>query len=254
MLYGMYLSATGVITSAYRQDIIANNLANSETTGFKRDLATFSQRPTADQENPLWASQGSRLLDMIGGGTYASPTMVDTTQGITEPTNNPLDAAVMGSGYFTVAGADGQPRLTRAGHFRMDKDGHLTLGTDQANPVLDATGVPITLDPTQTTRINQNGQILQNEQPVAQLGFFDVPQGTALKKDGGSLLAYPTGANLTAATGQVLGGYLEKSNVDPASELSDLMDTQRELEANANMIRYQDETLGELVNTVGKVS
>jgi flagellar basal-body rod protein FlgF len=253
MIYGLYLSATGVITSSYRQDLIANNLANSETVGFKRDLATFEQRQPADQENPLWTNLGNEMLDKIGGGTFASPTRVDTTEGTINPTGNNLDVAIAGSGYFTVAGTDGQTRLTRDGRFRLDSAGHLTLSTDQANPVLDTKGNPIVLDPTQTTQIQKDGQILQNGQTAAQLGLVDVTDASQLTKDGGSLFSVPNSANLTSATGEVEDGYLEQSNVDPATELSELMETQRQLEANANMIHYQDQTLGDLVNTVGKV-
>ena len=108
MQYGLYLSAAGVITSSYRQDVISNNIANAETTGFKRDLATFEQRPMADQTDPLKASFSSKLLDKIGGGTFASPTYIDASQGMIEPTNNDLDAAIEGNGYFEVTGRNGQ--------------------------------------------------------------------------------------------------------------------------------------------------
>jgi flagellar basal body rod protein FlgG len=254
MNYGLYLSATGVITSSYRQDVIANNLANSETAGFKRDLAMFSQRPPASAEHPLWAGESNAMLDHIGGGTFAAPTTVDTSQGTLESTGNDFDAAIVGTGYFTVQGRDGQPRLTRNGGFRRDNTGRLTLSTDQNNPVLDVQGRPIVLDPAQPTRIDSAGRVLQSNQPVAQLGIVDVAAGTRLTKDGGTLLAYPDKNAVTSSSSTVQGGFLERSNVDSATELTNLMDAQRQLEANANMIRYQDETLGELVNTVGKVS
>src|SRR5271169_4235331 len=102
MLYGLYLSATGVITSAYRQDVLANNLANSDTVGFKRDMASFYQRPPAGEENPVAGGVGNAMLNRIGGGTFAMPTRMDTTQGDLEPTNNNLDLGIMGPAYFTV--------------------------------------------------------------------------------------------------------------------------------------------------------
>jgi flagellar basal-body rod protein FlgG len=253
MIYGMYLSATGVITSAYRQDLIANNLANSQTTGFKRDLASFYQRLPADQENPGKIGLSNALLDKIGGGTFVSPTRLDSSQGGLEVTGNNLDLAILGQGFFTVAGPDGQPRLTRDGRFRLDSSGKLTLSNDQASPVLDAQGKPIVLDPTLPTRIDETGQVLQSEQLVAKLGIVGVADPSRLKKEGGSLLTYPGAVTAVPTSTTIKSGYVEGSNVDPANELSELMDTQRELEANANMIRYQDETLGELVNTVGKV-
>jgi flagellar basal body rod protein FlgG len=254
MLYGLYLSATGVITSSYRQDVIANNLANSETAGFKRDLATFYQRPTADQQNPLLAQFSNKMLDKIGGGTFASPTQVDTTQGTLEPTGNDLDAGILGPGFFTVGSQDGTERLTRNGRFRIDRAGRLTLATDQANPVLDPNGKPIILDPTQTTRFDETGRIYQNNSAVGQLGVVDINDPTKLTKQGGSLFGYDAASGLRPALGTVQGGFSERSNVDPAPELTELMDAQRSLEANANMIHYQEQMLGDLVNTVGKVS
>jgi flagellar basal-body rod protein FlgF len=255
MLYGLYLSATGVITSAYRQDVLANNLANSDTVGFKRDMASFYQRPAAGEQNPIAGGLGNAMLNRIGGGTFAMPTRMDTSQGDLEPTNNNLDVGILGPGYFTVGGADGQTTLTRDGRFQIDRLGRLTMTNDKSTPVLDSQGKPIILDPALPTRFDITGHVLQAEQPVAQLGIVDVADDSKLTKQGGSLVADsdPTGLTLDQDS-QIRGGFVEHSNVDPATELADLMDTQRQLEANANMIHYQDETLGELVNTVGKVS
>ena len=158
MIYGMYLSATGVITNSYRQDVIANNLANADTVGFKKDLATFRQRPTASAENPLAGRHGSPLLDGIGGGTFADPTAVDTSPGDLESTGNPLDAAIIGNGYFAVQGKDGQPRLTRDGQFQLDRDGRLTLANAQGSSVLDAEGHPIILGKFAATQITADGR------------------------------------------------------------------------------------------------
>jgi flagellar basal-body rod protein FlgF len=254
MIYGLYLSATGVISSVYRQDIIANNMANSETVGFKKDLATFYQRPTAAQENPAKAGSTDPMLESIGGGSFASPTQVDTSQGDLESTDNQLDLAILGQGYFTVGGADGTRRLTRDGRFRVSPNGNLTLSTDQANPILNPSGTPIVLDPNLPFVIKQSGIITQKGEEVAQIGLTNVADPSKLTKDGGSLLNYPIDSDTAPFDGQLQVGSLERSNVDPAKELTELMDTQRQLEANANMIHYQDETLGELVNTVGKVS
>src|SRR5581483_1135006 len=109
MIYGLYLSATGVMTSSYRQDVIANNLANSETVGFKRDLALFQERPTESQQNPIHGGWTNPDLENLGGGLLASPSAVDDKQGELEPTGNNLDVAILGRGYFAVdAGAKGQ--------------------------------------------------------------------------------------------------------------------------------------------------
>ena len=143
MNYGLYLSASGVMANSYRQDVIANNLANSETVGFKRDLALFQERRTAFQERG-GSGWSDPLLEHIGGGILATPTVVDTHQGDLEPTANPLDVAIQGNGYFAVS--DGQEKhLTRDGRFMMNSAGELILSTEQGNHILDEKGKPIKL-------------------------------------------------------------------------------------------------------------
>src|SRR5262245_29805113 len=102
MIYGLYLSATGVLTNSYRQDVIANNLANAETVGFKKDLALFKERLTEAQQQRLAPNSINLGMEPIGGGVLASPTLVDSTQGELEPTGSPLDVAIEGEGYFMV--------------------------------------------------------------------------------------------------------------------------------------------------------
>ncbi len=255
MLYGLYLSATGVMANSYRQDVIANNLANSETVGFKRDLTTFRQRPTAAQEDPGKLSWTNPTMEGIGGGMFADPTTMDLSPGAMEPTSNTTDAAIDGSGFFTVDD-HGSTKLTRNGQFMIGHDGMLITANGSNLQVLDATGKPIKLNGTLTssTVIGQDGTITQNNKPVAKLGVVEVPDTAKLKNEGGTLLSYPDQAAMTPSKSTVRGGFIENANVDPATELTALMETQRQLEANANMIHYQDQTLDKLVNTVGKVS
>jgi flagellar basal body rod protein FlgG len=250
----LYLSAAGVMTNSYRQDVLANNLANAETTGFKQNLAMFRQRRTGSQELPGQAGMSNPLLDRMGGGTLAEPSVVDTSQGGFEETSNPLDAAIDGPGYFTVDD-HGREMLTRNGSFMVARDGTLIMAGGKNLPVLDAGGHTIRLDGSQVnnTTITRDGQISQNAIPVARLGVVDVTNPRALRNEGGTLFSYGAPGNLTASNSQVFGERVEQANVDPATEMAALMDTQRQLEANANMIHYQDETLDKLVNTVGKI-
>lgn len=253
MNYGLYLSATGVLTNSYRQDVIANNLANAETVGFKKDLALFQQRLTESQERRLAGGQSNPMLEKLGGGMLASPTAMDLSQGELEPSDSPLDLAIMGRGYFAVS--DGkQTRLTRDGRFMIDRKGQLILGNAQGQRVLDVKGKPIVLDPTAKTEIGEDGQITQNDVPMARVGVVGVPNEHLLIKQGGGLMSYPDTKKLTASSSTLKSHFVERSNVEPTTELAGLMDTQRQLEANANMIRYQDQMLAKLVNEVGKIS
>ncbi len=250
MLYGLYLSATGIITSSHKQDVVANNLANSESVGFKRDIASFKERLTEAQERGR-PGLSNPMLEKLGGGILASPSLVDSRQGDLEPTGNALDVAIEGDGYFAVRN-QGQSRLTRNGQFMVDNKGRMCLSNDDGQNVLDPKGKPIILAPGLPTTIAKDGTITQNGQPVGRIGLFDVADRAKLLKQGGTLLSHPD-QTLVPASGNLRSEFVERANVDPATELADLMETQRNLEANANMIRYQDQTLGRLVNEVGKI-
>jgi flagellar basal body rod protein FlgG len=252
MLYGLYLSASGMISSAYKQDVVANNLANSETIGFKRDVASFRERLTEAQQRRL-PGRSNAMLEMLGGGILAQPTLLDTRQGEVEHTGNALDVAIEGDGYFAVNNKKGESRLTRDGQFAVNKDGHLILSNGEGQAVLDPKGQPIRLLPSLPATIAKDGTITQGGKATGQIGLFDVADPSKLTKKGGTLIAHPD-QKLIPGKGQLRSEFIERANVDPATELADLMETQRQLEANANMVRYQDQTLGELVNTVGKIS
>jgi flagellar basal body rod protein FlgG len=254
MNYGLYLSAAGVITNSYRQDVIANNLANSETVGFKKDLALIMQRRTQAQETGD-ASHTNPMLENLGGGIFAAPLRLDTTQGDIEPSSNNLDAALEGNGYFTVS-ENGSTRLTRDGRFTINRDGQLIMANGRGQQVLSDKGTPIQLDTgvgIDQTSIGKNGEITQKGEYKGRIGVFDVAEPEKLRKLGGNLMSADA-TQLVASNASVHGNATERANVDPTTELVQLMDTQRQLEANANMIRFQDSMLQHAANEVGKVS
>lgn len=253
MIYGLYLSATGVMANSYRQDVIANNLANSETVGFKRNLALFQERRTEARARGLGNSATDPMLERLGGGLLVSPTVVDTSQGELEQTGNPLDVAIHGEGYLMVDD-HGRPRLTRDGRMMIDRGGHLVLANGEGQRVLDGAGKPIVLQLSARTEIGEDGQITQDGGPVARLGVYRPVNPGRLRNVAGNLLAIADGQPPPVAVeAAVRSGFVERANVDPSTELVQLMETQRMLEANANMIRYQDQTLGRLVNDVGRI-
>jgi flagellar basal body rod protein FlgG len=251
MIYGLYLSASGVLANSYRQDVIANNIANSETVGFKKDLTMLQQRPTAAQETGQ-SGQTDPLLEPIGGGLLAGRPEIDTAAGDLEPTGNNFDVALQGDGYLAVS-SQGITHLTRNGQMILDRSGRLVLSNNPSQAVLDTRQNPIALDATSPVTIASDGTITQKGKAVARLGLFNVAEGSQLHKVGGTLMGFADGAKLTEAQPAVHSGFIERSNVDPSTELTALMETQRELEANANMIHIQDETLDKLVNDVGRV-
>lgn len=254
MLYGLYLSATGVMTNSYRQDVIANNIANSETVGFKRDLATFQERRTELQDSGMAPSRSNALLEKLGGGILASPTQMDHAQGDMDRTGSNLDIAIRGEGYFTVG--NGQTtNLTRDGRLMVNNKGHLAMAIDPNMELLDIKGKPVTVDSNIAPVIDAQGNVTQKDQTVGRLAVVEAPDATQLRKAGGTLLTYSDMTKVRPAGGATVeSGYREMSNVEPSAELSNLMDAQRQLEANANMIRYQDSMLAKVCNEVGKIS
>ena len=121
--------------------------------------------------------------------------------------------------------------------------------------VQSADGEPINLrgQIASAVEIGRDGTITAHGQPIGRLGVFDVPDSSQLVKQGGNLLSYSDAKKIIPIDPNLRNGFVERSNVDPATELTILMDAQRQLEANANMIRYQDQTLGRCVNDVGKI-
>jgi flagellar basal body rod protein FlgG len=249
MNYGLYLSAMGVLANSQRQDVIANNLANSETIGFKKDLALFKEQRTAAQLTGH-RRDSNDLLEPLGGGLVPSGTTLDLSQGPIESTANPLDVAIMGDGYFAVRHGD-RTMLTRAGRFQVDRNGNLT--TEAGHAVLSDNMKTIGIAPG-TVDIGKDGTITQKGLTVGKLGVFSVPDPKLLMKRGANLMSYPDlERNLKLSSAQLKNEALEQANCEPTTELAALMDTTRQLEANANMIRYQDQMLSRLVNDVAKI-
>ena len=210
MIYGLYLSASGVMTNSYRQDVIANNLANSETVGFKRDLRFFRNVTPRVQDRNKPGDWSDPTLEKLGGGILATPTLVDTHQGDLEHTGNPLDVGIEGEGYFAVTNGR-EKHLTRDGRFMVNRNGDLILSTAQGQRILDEGGKPIHLEPTGPISILNTGVISQNGKPVAKLGLFDVEDHSKFTKQGGTMIAYPDPAQLRPATGIVHAEFQERA-------------------------------------------
>ncbi|CAN5598614.1 flagellar basal-body rod protein FlgF [soil metagenome] len=252
MIYGLYLSANGVMANSFRQDVIANNLANVENVGFKRDVATFQQRFSEARLRRL-QNVSNPTLDNLPGGLLLSPLSVDASQGEFETTGNNLDVAIHGKGFFAVQ-HEGKKYLTRDGRFSVDREGFLSLANGSGARVLGKDLKPIHIETQAGVTIGQFGEITASGQNIGQIGLLDVDDPTKLIKRGSSMISYENAGTLKPATGTMRSEFVERANVDPATEMSQLMDAQRQLEANANMIKYQDQTLGRLVNDVGKIT
>jgi flagellar basal-body rod protein FlgF len=244
MPYGLYISAEGAQVQARRLETISNNLANVDTVGFKRELALAQARHTEailqGEDYP-----GSRSVNDVGGGVRIAATVSDFSPGPLESTGRKTDLAVQGQGFFVVRKGP-QDYLTRAGNFELDPQGRLI--TAQGHAVLSSTGTPITLDPSLPWNITPDGGITQ-EGATTYLALVRPPSPADLTKAGENLFApLAPAVPLKAEERRVAAGYLERSGVQPVSELLEMIEASRAFEANVQLIRHQDHMLGMMIS------
>lgn len=262
MNYGLYLSASGVLTSMYRQDVFANNLANVGTVGFKRDLAMVSQRAPESIEGDHPFELQHALLDRLGGGVFAGPQSVAFKAGALERTNNPRDIALEGDNAFLAVSASNpatgrdEVHLTRDGRLSVNGGGYLVMMAG-GQRVLDEDDQPIRLgDAKAEVTIDRDGRVRQDGAVVAQLQIAAAANPKALVKAGGNLLRFEDGRDgrVEPAQRRVRPGFVEASTADPFTELKAMLDASSAVEANGNLIRYHDLLMDRAVNTLGRVT
>ena len=259
MNYGLYLSASGVLTNMYRQDVFSNNLANVETVGFKPDFTATRQRDPEAIEDALGMDLSHRLLDRLGGGALAGPQRIDFQPGPLRMTGSPHDVALTDrNSFFAVQYTDPQTnqtevRLTRDGRMHRDSTGHLIL--PGGHKVLDGNDRPIVLDADATFRVDAAGRVIQNGQPVARVQVSRVADTSVLYKQGGNLFGFTgTDPRQIVADPLVELGALEASAADPIKSLMRLIAASKAAMGNAQMIRYHDLVMDHAVNRLGRVA
>jgi flagellar basal-body rod protein FlgF len=259
MNYGLYISASGVLTNLYRQDVATNNLANVNTVGYKPDNATFRLRDPARVEDGLPQLDSNELLEKLGAGVLLGPNRIDLRAGPMSHTENPLDLAVMGEGLFVVTSGEGtgaeRLRFTRDGRTTLDANGRLVLASN-GMAVLDTNDRPIQLDPSLDISIRSDGTIVQDGAEVARIQISMLDDPTKLRKGDGGVMHAPNieQENRRAATGTVRQGWLELSGVNPTTTLIELTKANKAVAANATMIKYYDQMLSRAVTTLGRVA
>jgi flagellar basal body rod protein FlgG len=255
--YGLYLSATGVLTNLHRQDVLANNLANVETVGFKPDIVASQDRLVGRLAGGDARFDPKLELERLGGGHLLHPTRTSLEQGALQATGGTLDLAIDGDGLFAVAaGRDGtgDVRLTRDGRFTLTADGELvTAGS--AHRVLDVNDRPIRLDAAASLRIGRDGTIEQNGRTVARLKLVS-SDARGLVKAGRNLFRATDGGPPAPepASGTIRQGYVEASAVDPILTLNALISATKAAQANARLMQYHDHIMGQTINTFGRVA
>jgi flagellar basal-body rod protein FlgF len=223
-------------------DVIANNIANINTTGYKADNAMFEEylMPRASDQN--FAGQDRRIRYVEDRASW-----IDMSQGAVEHTGNPLDVAISGSGYLVVQTLNGQQRYTRNGALSINASGQLV--TDDGNQVIGDSG-PITFQSTDhDVTISRGGIITVREgssaadSPRGNLQLVNFAQPQLLQKDGGSTFAAPAGVTPDPAPANtyVVQGAIEKSNVNGVAAMARMIEITRNYTDIANVLQQQSE-------------
>ena len=249
----MFTAATGMDAQTQRIDTIANNLANANTTGFKKSQVDFTdlmyaavRRPGGNQTSNTHTPTGLE----IGTGVTPASTLKIFTPGTIHNTDGELDVAINGHGFFQVETHTGEIRYTRDGNLRMDSEG--TLVTSKGNPIYprmtlptDSEAISIGADGTVTVQTPGDDP---SQVGTIELARFTNPAG--LSSEGGNLLAetMASGAPTTGTPGndglgELQQGYLEGSNVEEVNELVDLISAQRTYELNSRVVRAGDRVM-----------
>jgi flagellar basal-body rod protein FlgG len=240
MFRSLQVAATGMVAQETKLDTIANNLANSNTTGYKRQDAEF--------EDLLYQNERKT---QIGSGVRVIATSRSFSQGALQQTSNPLDVAIEGNGFLAVQRKAGEIGYTRAGSLKVDAQGRLTTSDGlTVEPAItvppDATSISISAD-------GNVSAVTPGQRTPTQLGQLQIvtfPNPNGLEAVGHNLYAASgasgeptTGAPGTDGRGSILQGALEGSNVEVVNEMIGLIRTQRAYEINSKVIAAADEML-----------
>ncbi len=244
MIDALYSSASGMLSQQTSMDVIANNLSNATTVGYKRDR--MDQTDLAYVPFRLPGGQDGQL------GLGSAPGRIDKEmgQGVFQETGQPFDIAIQGEGYLQVTKANGALAYTRAGNLQVDARGQLTLPSGeliQPRITVPAGSSDPTIGQDGTVSVHVNGQIQRVGQ--IQLTTFSNPPG--LRATGGNLFeatansgAPQTGVAGTGNRGLIVQGVIEGSNVQLANEMISMVTTQRAFEASSKVVTAADEMWG----------
>jgi flagellar basal-body rod protein FlgF len=213
-------AASGLRTSLESLDMLANNLSNVQTTGYKTDREFYDLYTSSDALEP-GAYDPTQMPTIQKNWT-------DFSQGVLQQTGNSLDVGISGEGFIAVKGPSGK-LYTRNGALLLNTSGQLV--TQEGYPVSDPKGVPIQVDPAQPLEIDSNGGVHQAGQTIAQMELASFTDLHALSKQGSSYFQYNGPATgIKPATGEVRQGRIESSNVGSAESAVRLVTVMRQFE------------------------
>lgn len=215
--------------------VVANNIANLSTTGYRREGLVFAEH--------LARLEGEASLSLA----HATGRVVDLTQAGLVQTGGAFDLAIQGEGFFLVETPEGN-RLTRAGAFTPNQAGELV--TAEGFRLLDAGGAPVFVPPGAAVAVGQDGTLSANGEAVARIGLWRPTDLTALRHQSGTL--FDGGEVEPAEDGILMQGYLEESNVNPVAEVARMIEVQRAYEMGQKFLEDEDSRARTVIQTLGR--
>lgn len=256
MIRGLYTGASGMLAEMARTDVISNNMANVNTTAFKKDRTIFRAFPEMNIHrihDPVPAGLDKVVdprpfIGMMGTGVMLDEVNTDFNQGHLITTSNPLDLAIRGEGFFQVQTPEGI-RYTRDGSFSLSSNGYLV--TKEGYYVLGENG-PLQLLQTGDITISQQGEVFVNDEYIDRLNIVTFADLNQLQKQGDNLY-FTDAVPEPLQDADVVQGALEGSNISIVAEMVDLISAFRAYEANQKVIQTHDTTLDKAINDVGRI-
>jgi flagellar basal-body rod protein FlgG len=257
MIRSLWIARTGLDAQQTQLDVIANNLANVSTNGYKRSRAVFEDLLYQTLRQPgAQSSQSTQIPSGLQIGTGARPVSTARvfTQGNLQKTDNSLDIAVQGNGFFQILLPDGTTGYTRDGSFQKDNQGQIVTSDGyplQPNITIPANALSLSVGQDGTVTVTQSGSAATTQIGTIQLATFINPAGL---QGMGQNLFLETAASGTPTpntpgqngAGIVNQGYVETSNVNVAEELVTMIQTQRAYEINSKVVSTSDQMLARL--------
>ncbi len=248
MIQSLWSASSGMLAQQLSQDNVANNLANVNTTGFKKARVDFQDLLYSEIREPGKMTRMGQVVAngiQIGSGVRPSSTQLIFEQGSIQQTGNPMDIAISGNAFFEVILPDGSRAYTRDGSFKVDSNGSLVTGGGYRSSTAAGGFVTFAADSSNIS-IDNKGDIFQDEQLLGRLNLVQFTNPAGLQKIGSNLYleTVNSGAPQTAADYNLVSGALEMSNVQAAEEMVSMMIAQRAYEINSRSVRTSDEMLG----------
>lgn len=252
------IAATGMLAQQLNVEVISNNIANVNTTSYKRQRAEFQDLLYQNQRRVGSSSSANGTVVptgvQLGLGVKAAAVYRISSQGNLTSTDNTLDLAVQGNGYFQVTLPNGETAFTRAGSFQLSPTGNIV--TSDGYTLLPGVTIPpdatsVTINSAGEVLVQLDGQVAEQNVGTIELANFANPAG--LQMVGGNLLLQTpasgqpkTGAPGSTGFGTILQGFLETSNVNVVQEITNLITAQRAYEMNSKVIQASDEMMAQL--------